>query len=169
IILKELLRLTSPRTVQNYLLKEIQRIYRMQGISISDKYIEIIIRQMLSKIVITDAGDSTFFVGSIEDIFTYQEVAKDLIAKGKKPPYGTVVIKGAKQTPLLSESFLAAASYQETSKILVHAAISNQVDNLEGLKENIILGHKIPVGTSSQYEQDSKYDLLDLEEFFNQK
>lgn len=169
IILKDLLRLTSPRVVQNYLLKEIQRIYRMQGIAISDKYIEIIIRQMLSKVVITDAGNSSFFVGAIEDIFTYQEEAKKLIIKGKKPPYGTVVIKGAKQTPLLSESFLAAASYQETSKILVHAAISNQVDNLEGLKENIILGHKIPVGTSSNYEQDSKYDLLDLNEFFSEK
>ncbi len=169
IILKELLRLTSPRVVQNYLLKEIQRIYRMQGISISDKYIEIIIRQMLSKVVITDAGDSSFFVGAIEDIFTYQEEAKNLLVKGKKPPYGTVVIKGAKQIPLLSESFLAAASYQETSKILVHAAISSQIDNLEGLKENIILGHKIPVGTSSNYEKDSKYDLLDLNEFLNEK
>ncbi len=166
IILKELLRLTSQRNVQNYLLKEIQKIYRMQGISISDKYIEIIIRQMCSKVIITDAGDSSFFVGSIEDIFTYQEEANNLLEKGKKPPYGVVVIKGAKQTPLLSESFLAAASYQETSKILVHAAISNQVDNLEGLKENIILGHKIPVGTSSNYEQDSKYDLLDLKELF---
>ncbi len=169
IILKDLLRLTSPRVVQNYLLKEIQRIYRMQGISISDKYIEIIIRQMLSKIVITDAGDSSFFVGAIEDISTYQEEAKKLILKGKKPPYGTVVIKGAKQTPLLSDSFLAAASYQETSKILVYAAISNQTDKLQGLKENIILGHKIPVGTSSNYEQGSKYDLLDLNEFFNEK
>lgn len=166
IILKELLELTSPRVVQNYLLKEIQRIYRMQGISISDKYIEIIIRQLLSKVVITDSGDSSFFIGSIEDIFTYQEEVKNLLAKGKKPPYGTVVIKGAKQTPLLSESFLAAASYQETSKILVHAAISHQTDNLEGLKENIILGHKLPVGTSSNYEKDSKYDLVDLNEFF---
>ena len=124
---------------------------------------------MLSKVVITDAGDSSFFVGAIEDIFTYQEEAKNLLVKGKKPPYGTVVIKGAKQIPLLSESFLAAASYQETSKILVHAAISSQIDNLEGLKENIILGHKIPVGTSSNYEKDSKYDLLDLNEFLNEK
>lgn len=169
IILKELLKLTSPRRVQNYLLKEIQRIYRMQGISISDKYIEIIIRQMLSKVVITDSGDSDLFIGAIEDIFTYQEEAKKLIAEGKKPPYGVVVIKGAKQTPLLSDSFLAAASYQETSKILVHAAISNQLDKLEGLKENIILGHKIPAGTSSNYEKDSKYDLPDLKEFFENK
>lgn len=169
IILKDLLRLTSPRQVQNYLLKEIQRIYRMQGISISDKYIEIIIRQMLSKVIITDSGDSDFFIGSIEDIFAYQEEAKKLLAKGKKPPYGVVVIKGAKQTPLLSESFLAAASYQETSKILVHAAISNQLDKLEGLKENIILGHKIPAGTSSDFEKNSKYDLPDLKSFFQKQ
>lgn len=166
IILKDLLRLTSPRHVQNYLLKEIQRIYRMQGIAISDKYIEIIIRQMLSKVIITDSGDSDLFIGSTEDIFTYQEEAKKLLAKSKKPPYGIVVIKGAKQTPLLSESFLAAASYQETSKILVHAAISNQLDKLEGLKENIILGHKIPAGTSSNYEKNSKYDLPNLKSFF---
>ena len=169
IILKELLRLTSPRHVQNYLLKEIQRIYRMQGIAISDKYIEIIIRQMLSKVIIVDSGDSDFFVGATEDLFTYQEEAKKLLVKGKKPPYGVVVIKGAKQTPLLSESFLAAASYQETSKILVHAAISNQLDKLEGLKENIILGHKIPAGTASNYEKNSKYDLPDLRELFEAK
>ena len=169
IILKELLRLTSARQVQNYLLKEIQRIYRMQGIAISDKYIEIIIRQMLSKVIIIDSGDSDFFVGATEDIFTYQEEAKKLLIKGKKPPYGVVVIKGAKQTPLLSESFLAAASYQETSKILVHAAISNQLDKLEGLKENIILGHKIPAGTASHFEKNSKYDLPDLRDLFETK
>ena len=124
---------------------------------------------MLSKITITDSGDSDFFVGATEDIFTYQEEARKLLAKGKNPPYGTVVIKGAKQTPLLSESFLAAASYQETSKILVHAAISNQLDRLEGLKENIILGHKIPAGTASNYEKNSKYDLPDLKEIFEAK
>ncbi|UUD36768.1 DNA-directed RNA polymerase subunit beta' [Mycoplasmopsis californica] len=167
--LKHLLDITDPRTVQNYLLKEIQRLYRMQGISISDKYIEIIIRQMLSKIQIQEAGDSKFFVGNFVDLHEYQLEAGKLLAEGKKPPYGVCVIKGAKQTPLLSNSFLAAASYQETAKILVNAAISNQVDNLEGLKENIILGHKIPAGTNSNFEPKSKYDIKDPREYFPDK
>lgn len=166
IILRDLLKLTNARSVQNYILKEIQRLYRMQGISISDKYIEIIIRQMLSKIIITDSGDSDFFIGGIEDILIYQKINASLLAKGKKPAFGKVVIKGAKQTPLLSDSFLAAASYQETAKILVHSAISNQIDNLEGLKENIILGHKIPAGTGSKFELNSKFDLPDTRSFF---
>ncbi|AZG68864.1 DNA-directed RNA polymerase subunit beta' [Mycoplasma struthionis] len=160
IILKELLNLTDTITVQNYLLKEIQRIYRIQGIAISDKYIEIIIRQMMSKIIISDPGDSKFFAGAIVDIFDYQEENAHLLTKNLRPAYGKVVIKGAKQVPLLSDSFLAAASYQETSKILVHAAISSRSDNLTGLKENIIVGKKIPSGTSLYpFEEHSKYDI----------
>ncbi|AAT27768.1 DNA-directed RNA polymerase subunit beta' [[Mycoplasma] mobile] len=166
IVLKELLKYTDARTVQKYLLKEIQRLYRMQGISISDKYIEIIIRQMLSKVDIVEPGDSNFFAGSIVDIFEYQEENGRLLSEGKKPAYGKVIIKGAKQSPLLSDSFLAAASFQETAKILVHSAISRKVDELSGLKENIILGHKIPSGTSSKYEVDSKYDIRDPKSFF---
>ncbi|WP_373437087.1 DNA-directed RNA polymerase subunit beta' [Metamycoplasma equirhinis] len=160
IILKELLNLTDTITVQNYLLKEIQRIYRIQGIAISDKYIEIIIRQMMSKIVISDPGDSKFFAGAIVDIFDYQEENAQLLTKGLKPAFGKVVIKGAKQVPLLSDSFLAAASYQETSKILVHAAISSRTDTLSGLKENIIVGKRIPSGTALYpFESYSKYDI----------
>ncbi|UVD81921.1 DNA-directed RNA polymerase subunit beta' [Mycoplasma iguanae] len=166
IILKELLKHADAYAVQNYLLKEIQRIYRMQGISISDKYIEIVIHQMLSKILISIPGDSDLFEGSIVDILEYQEINGKLLAQGKKPAFGSIVIKGAKQIPLLSDSFLAAASYQETSKILVHASISNQVDNLEGLKENIILGHKIPAGTNSNFEPKSKFDIKDPASFF---
>ncbi len=160
IILRELLNLTDTITVQNYLLKEIQRIYRIQGIAISDKYIEIIIRQMMSKIVISEPGDSKFFAGAIVDIFDYQEENGQLLSKGLRPAYGKVVIKGAKQVPLLSDSFLAAASYQETSKILVHAAISSRSDTLSGLKENIIVGKKIPSGTALYpFEEHSKYDI----------
>lgn len=166
IILKELLAISDARTLQNYLLKEIQRIYRMQGITISDKYIEIIIRQMLSKIQIIESGDSNFFVGSIVDISEYQEVNGQLLSEGKKPAFGNVIVKGAKQIPLLSNSFLAAASYQETSKILVHSVISSQVDRLEGLKENIIVGHKIPAGTNSNYEPKSKFDIPNPFNFF---
>lgn len=166
IILKELLAVSDARTLQNYLLKEIQRIYRMQGISISDKYIEIIIRQMLSKVQIIENGDSNFFIGSIVDISDYQEVNGQLISQNKNPAFGNVIVKGAKQIPLLSNSFLAAASYQETSKILVHSVISSQIDKLEGLKENIIVGHKIPAGTNSNYEPKSKFDIRNPLSFF---
>ncbi|WP_330463507.1 DNA-directed RNA polymerase subunit beta' [Metamycoplasma gateae] len=167
VILKELLALTDVITVQNYLLKEIQRIYRIQGIAISDKYIEIIIRQMMSKIVISDPGDSKFFAGAIVDIFDYQEENSLLLTENKKPAFGNVVIKGAKQVPLLSDSFLAAASYQETSKILVNAAISSRTDNLTGLKENIIVGKKIPSGTALySFEEHSKYDIKPSIKYF---
>ncbi|QJG66140.1 DNA-directed RNA polymerase subunit beta' [Mycoplasma phocoeninasale] len=167
IVLKKLLNLTDTITVQNYLLKEIQRIYRIQGIAISDKYIEIIIRQMMSKIIIVDSGDSKFFAGAIVDIFDYQEENAQLLTKNLKPAFGKVVIKGAKQMPLLSDSFLAAASYQETSKILVHAAISSRVDTLSGLKENIIIGKKIPSGTALYpFESYSKYDIKPSIKYF---
>lgn len=169
IVLTELLETVDTRAVQNYLLKEVQRLYRLQGISISDKYIEIIIRQMLSKVMITDPGDSSFFTGSLIDTFVYQRENGRLIAQGKKPAYGEVKIRGAKQTPLLSESFLAAASYQETAKILVNSSISQRVDNLEGLKENIILGHKIPAGTNINYEAKGKYDIRDPRSYFKGK
>lgn len=169
IVLTELLEVADTRSVQNYLLKEVQRLYRLQGITISDKYIEIIIRQMLSKIMITDPGDSHFFTGSLVDVFIYQKENGRLISQGKKPAFGEVKIRGAKQTPLLSESFLAAASYQETAKILVNSSISKRVDLLEGLKENIILGRKIPAGTNTKFELKGKYDIRDPKEYFTSK
>ncbi|MBU4689705.1 DNA-directed RNA polymerase subunit beta' [Mycoplasma zalophidermidis] len=169
IVLGDLLKYADTRAVQNYLLKEVQKLYRLQGISIADKYIEIIIRQMLSKVMITDTGDSKFFSGSLVDIFAFQKESARLLAEGKKPPFGEVKIKGAKQTPLLSDSFLAAASYQETPKILVNASIGSQTDKLEGLKENIILGHKIPAGTNSNFEAKEKYDIRDPRSYFSMK
>ncbi|WKX02354.1 DNA-directed RNA polymerase subunit beta' [Candidatus Mycoplasma mahonii] len=169
IVLEDLLEYAGPRPVQNYLLKEIQRIYRMQGIAISDKYIEIIIRQMLSKIQIEYQGDSELFAGTLVDVQKYKMINRELLIQGKKPAYGSIILKGAKQTPLLSESFLSAASYQETAKVLVHASISGRRDNLEGLKENIIVGHKIPAGTSSDYEAKGKYDIRDPRDYFKTK
>ncbi|EFF41481.1 RNA polymerase Rpb1, domain 5, partial [Mycoplasmopsis alligatoris A21JP2] len=169
IVLTKLLEIADTRAVQNYLLKEVQRLYRLQGITISDKYIEIIIRQMLSKIMITDSGDSHFFTGSLVDTFVYQKENGCLLSQGKKPAYGEVKIRGAKQTPLLSDSFLAAASYQETAKILVNSSVSKRIDLLEGLKENIILGHKIPAGTNTSYELKGKYDIRDPKSYFSNK
>ncbi|MBN4083418.1 DNA-directed RNA polymerase subunit beta' [Mycoplasma sp. CSL10137] len=169
VILNELLNAAGPRAVQNYLLKETQRLYRLQGITISDKYIEIIIRQLLSKIMIIDTGDSKFFNGALVDTFIYQKENGKLLAQGKKPAYGEVKIKGAKQVPLLSDSWLSAASYQETAKILVNSAVGMRIDKLDGLKENIILGHKIPAGTNSNYELKGKYDIRDPKSYFKEK
>lgn len=138
----------------------------MQGISISDKYVEIIIRQMFSKVLIQTTGDSNLFAGSLVDMNTYREENARLLGKGKKPAFGTIVIKGAKHIPLLSDSFLAAASYQETAKVLVHASISGKVDPLDGLKENVILGHRIPAGTSANFEAKGKFDIKDPKKLF---
>nr|WP_318033587.1 DNA-directed RNA polymerase subunit beta' [Mycoplasmopsis edwardii] len=169
IVLNQLLNATDARTVQNYLLKEIQRLYRLQGITIADKYIEIIISQMLSKILIIDPGDSKFFSGALVDTFVYQTENAKLLAAGKKPAYGKVKISGAKQIPLLSSSFLAAASFQETAKILVNSSVGQRVDQLEGLKENIILGQKIPAGTNSDFEEKGKYDIRGFKTYFPDK
>ncbi|MEX0363843.1 DNA-directed RNA polymerase subunit beta' [Mycoplasmopsis synoviae] len=169
IVLNELLESVDTRAVQNYILKEVQKLYRLQGIAIADKYIEIIIRQMLSKISIIDPGDSSFYSGSLVDTFVYQKENGILLSQGKKPAYGVVKIKGAKQTPLLSDSWLAAASYQETAKILVDASIAKRTDNLEGLKENIIIGYKIPAGTNSNFEENGKYNLKEFSSYFPNK
>ncbi|OYD27019.1 DNA-directed RNA polymerase subunit beta' [Mycoplasma testudineum] len=166
IILVDLLKYAGIRSVQSYLLKEIQRIYRMQGIAISDKYIEIIVSQMLSKIQITHPGDSPLVAGSQIDRIKFQKISGKLLSERKQPPFGKVMIEGAKRIPLLSESFLSAASYQESAKIIVNAAISSRVDKLTGLKENIILGHKIPAGTNSKYTKNSKFDIKDPYDYF---
>ncbi|WP_027121114.1 DNA-directed RNA polymerase subunit beta' [Mycoplasma leonicaptivi] len=169
IVLNQLLNATDARTVQNYLLKEIQRLYRLQGITIADKYIEIIISQMLSKIIISDPGDSHFFSSALVDTYVYQRENAKLISEGKRPAYGKVKISGAKSIPLLSSSFLSAASFQETAKILVNSSVGKRVDLLEGLKENIILGQKIPAGTNSNYELKGKYDIRPFASYFPTK
>ncbi|WP_041593798.1 DNA-directed RNA polymerase subunit beta' [Mycoplasmopsis cynos] len=169
IVLNQLLNATDARTVQSYLLKEIQRLYRLQGITIADKYIEIIISQMLSKILIIEPGDSRFFSGALVDTYVYQVENSKLLSAGKKPAYGKVKISGAKQIPLLSNSFLSAASFQETAKILVNSSVAQRVDYLEGLKENIILGQKIPAGTNSDYELKGKYDIRSFKSYFPDK
>jgi len=141
------------------MLKELQRLYRMQGIKVADKYIEVILGQMFSKVLIQNPGDSVLFAGSIVDKSTYREVNTKLLAKGKRPALGQIQINGVKNIPLLSDSFLAAASYQETAKVLVHSSISDKEDKLNGLKGNIILGHKIPAGTNASYALKGKFDI----------
>ena len=164
----ELLRVAGRVAVQNYFIKEIQRVYRMQGISISDKYVEIIIRQIFSRVIIQSAGESNFFAGEVVSMNKYQQENTRLLKRGKKPAIAQHQINfGVKNVSKTSESFLASASYMETAKVLVHSAIYGKQDELEGLKENIILGRKIPAGTSvAKVEARSKYDVKQSIDFF---
>ncbi len=166
--LQELLEVAGARETQHYLIKEMQRLYRLQGIEISDKYMEVIIRQMLSKFKIVNPGDSSLFVSQIVSTDRLREINEKLITEGKEPAFGKQIILGVKPLPLYSESFLAAASYQRTADALVSASIMKKVDNLEGIKENIIVGNRMPVGTGIENPQ-GKYDIFnetfDIDDF----
>lgn len=133
--------------VQQYILKEVQRVYRLQGIEISDKYIEIIIKQMLSRIFVFDSGDTSLLPGEILDVKEFKRINTKAIIEGKTPAFGKPIILGIKKAPLESDSFLAAASFQDTTRVLTNAVIKGKTDNLLGLKENVILGNIIPAGT----------------------
>ncbi len=162
--LQHLLEVAGSERTQAYLIKEIQRLYRLQGITISDKYMEVIIRQMLSKYQVIFSGDSSLFTSQIISIDELREINAKLIAEGKNPVFAKQIILGVKPLPLYSESFLAAASYQRTADALVSAAIMKKVDQLEGVKENIIVGNKMPVGTGME-NPSGKYDIIEDEEF----
>ena len=156
---KELLAVTDPITTQQYILKEIQFTYRSQGVDISDKHIEIIARRMISKIRIVESGDTKFLPGSLVNFREFTDGNKDAIIKGKKPALGKPVLLGITKASLETDSFLSAASFQETTRILTDAAIKGKVDNLEGLKENVIIGKLIPAGTGSKRYSNVEYDL----------
>lgn len=161
--LQSLLDVAGPEKTQSYLIKEIQRLYRLQGITIADKYMEVIIKQMLSKYQVINGGDSHLFTSQIISSDELREINEGLIAEGKTPVFAKQIILGVKPLPLYSESFLAAASYQRTADALVAAAIMKKVDQLEGIKENIIIGNKMPVGTGMK-NPGKKYDII-KEEF----
>jgi DNA-directed RNA polymerase subunit beta' len=138
----------------------------MQGIIISDKYVEIVIRQMFSKIIISDPGQTSLFAGSLVDIHEYSRINREALEERKAPSYGNIIITGVRKIASLSDSFLDAASYQETPLILVHSALKGDIDVLAGPKENIILGQKIPVGTGIDYEPNKKFDIVNSESYF---
>ena len=156
---KELLAVTDPITTQQYILKEVQFTYRSQGVDISDKHIEIIARRMISKIRIVESGDTKFLPGALVNFHEFTEGNKNIIIKGKKPALGQPVLLGITKASLETDSFLSAASFQETTRILTDAAIKGKVDNLEGLKENVIIGKLIPAGTGSKIYSNIDYDL----------
>ena len=156
---KELLAVTDPVTVQNYILKEVQRVYCSQGVGISDKHVEIIARRMISRIRIVDEGDSNLLLGTLVSLSKFTETNKDLILQGKTPATGRPVLLGITKASLETDSFLSAASFQETTRILTDAAIKGKVDKLQGLKENVIIGKLIPAGTGAKKYSNVDFDL----------
>ena len=156
---KELLVVTDPITVQQYILFEIQKVYRSQGVEVSDKHVEIIAKRMISKIKIIDSGDSLFLPGTMVDINHFTDENKKLILEGKRPSIGKPVLLGITKASLETDSFLSAASFQETTRILTDAAVHGKVDHLNGLKENVIIGKLIPAGTGAKQYRNSEYTL----------
>ena len=159
----DILKIKGVRAVQDYMLREVQRVYRLQGVEINDKHIEVIVRQMLKKIRIENNGDSDFQPGVMVDALDYEDVKEQLEAEGKQPPEGNQVILGITKASLATNSFLSAASFQETTKVLTDAAIKGKVDPLIGLKENVIIGKLIPAGTGMKRYRNIKLhsDLVD--------
>ena len=158
---KELLDVTDPITTQEYILKEVQNTYRSQGVDIADKHIEIIARRMISKIRIIEGGDTKFLPGSLVNFREFTEGNKEVIITGKRPATGRPVLLGITKASLETDSFLSAASFQETTRILTDASIRGKVDHLEGLKENVLIGKLIPAGTGLKKYRDIDYTLED--------
>ena len=162
---KELLMVTDPNTVQQYILKEVQKVYRSQGVDINDKHVELIARRMISQIRIMDSGDTDFLPSTVVSINKFAEGNRDVILQGKKPAIGQPILLGITKSSLQTDSFLASASFQETTRILTEAAVKGKVDNLHGLKENVIIGKLIPAGTGAKEYMDIGYSLE--KEFFD--
>ena len=154
----DILRIKGVRAVQDYMLREVQRVYRLQGVEISDKHIEVLVRQMLKKIRIEENGDTDFLPGTLVDVLEFEEVNEKLEKEGKTPAEGKQIMLGITKASLATDSFLSAASFQETTKVLTEAAIKGKVDHLVGLKENVIIGKLIPAGTGLKRYRDIQLD-----------
>ena len=150
----EILELKGPEGVFEYLTSEVQKVYRNQGVDINDKHVEVIGRQMLKKVRVEDNGDTDMFPGSLVDMYEFEDKNNEMIAEGKRPATGRRVLLGITKASLATDSFLSAASFQETTRVLTEAAIKGKVDDLVGLKENVIIGKLIPAGTGMKKYQD---------------
>ena len=164
---KELLAVTDPNTVQQYILKEVQKVYRSQGVDINDKHVELIARRMISQMRIVDAGDTNFVPSTTVTINEFTEGNKDVIIQGKKPAIGQPILLGITKAALQTDSFLSSASFQETTRILTEAAVKGSTDKLHGLKENVIIGKLIPAGTGAKEYMDIGYTLE--KEFYDEE
>ena len=154
----DILKIKGLRAVQDYMIQEVQRVYRLQGVDINDKHIEVIVRQMLKKVRVEEAGDTEFLPGTNVDRLEFEDVNAALVAEGKEPATGEQIMLGITKASLATNSFLSAASFQETTKVLTEAAIKGKVDPLIGLKENVIIGKHIPAGTGMRKYRDIKLD-----------
>ena len=152
----DLLKIKGIRAVQDYMLREVQRVYRLQGVDIADKHIEVIVRQMLKKVRIERSGDTEYLPGTLVDILDYEDLNETLIKEGKEPADGKQIMLGITKAALATNSFLSAASFQETTKVLTEAAIKGKIDPLIGLKENVIIGKLIPAGTGMKRYRSTK-------------
>ena len=157
----DILKIKGVRAVQDYMIQEVQRVYRLQGVEINDKHVEMIVHQMLKKIRIEESGDSDVLPGVSMDVLDFNEMNEQLIAEGKRPAEGKQVMLGITKASLATDSFLSAASFQETTKVLTEAAINGKVDHLIGLKENVIIGKPIPAGTGMKRYRTVKLDTDD--------
>ncbi len=156
---KELLMVADAITVENYILKEVQKVYRLQGIEISDKHIEVIIKQMLRKMRIVEGGDTGALPGNHVDVTRFTEINAPVLKEGRRPAVGKPILLGITKASLETESFLSAASFQETTRILTDASIKGKIDNLRGLKENVIIGKLLPAGTGLRGPLKSPEDI----------
>ncbi len=156
----DLLKIKGIRAVQDYMLREVQRVYRLQGVDIADKHIEVIVRQMLKKVRIENSGDTDFLPGTLVDFLEYEDMNERLTAEEKD---GRQVLLGITKAALATNSFLSAASFQETTKVLTEAAIKGKIDNLIGLKENVIIGKLIPVGTGMKRYRNTRLSTDEMQ------
>lgn len=154
----DMLRIKGVVPLQNYMLKEVQTVYKIQGVDIADKHIELIVRQMLRKVRIEDAGDTDLLPGDIVDIFRVENVNEQVRLAGGIPATSRRILLGITKAALATDSFLSAASFQETTRVLTEAAIKGKIDPLLGLKESVIIGKLIPAGTGVK-----KYKEIDIE------
>ena len=159
----DILKIKGVNGVQSYLLSEVQRVYRLQGVDINDKHIEVIVKQMLRKVKVEDAGDTNLLPGSLVDIFDFDEENAKALAEGKRPAEAKRTLLGITKASLATESFLSAASFQETTRVLTEAAIKGKVDPLVGLKENVIIGKLIPAGTGMSRYKDINISTVGVE------
>ena len=154
----DILKIKGVRAVQDYMIQEVQRVYRLQGVEINDKHVEMIVRQMLKKVKVEESGDSDVLPGTSMDVLEFNDMNERLIAEGRKPAEGKQVMLGITKASLATDSFLSAASFQETTKVLTEAAINGKVDHLIGLKENVLIGKLIPAGTGMKRYRSVKLD-----------
>jgi RNA polymerase Rpb1, domain 5. len=165
----DILRILGIKELTEYFVNQVQEVYRLQGVIINDKHIETILRQMLKKVEIKSSGDSDYLPGEIIDRFTLENVNEELVKNGKNPAVGERVLMGITKASLQTESFISAASFQETTRVLTDAAIRGKIDTLTGLKENVIVGRLVPAGTGSIKNKWNKKALEDDQKFLSEQ